>query len=730
MKWIKRALVAVTVVLVLFVALLIFLLATFDPNAYKDRISAAVQEQTGRELTISGDIGLSVFPRLALTLGETTLANGEGFPDAHFARIREVDVAVAMLPLLRRELQVERVRLEGLDLNLARDAQGRSNWDDLLGDGDARDLPAETPPVSRPPSDPDAVPPMLRDLDIAGVEIRDARVRWRDAQAGTDLVVDPFNLTLGRLRLGQETPLELAFQTRLGEPALTAATHLSALLYLDMANQRYGLLRLTAALDARGETLPAPIRARLEGDLWADLRSDMAKLERLTLTAFDTQITGLMEVESLTGESRVHGELRSGRVNPRQLMQSLGMEAPETANPDVLKNAALDLAFAMQGEHLDLSRLVVTLDESSMTGNVSIRDFTTPVISLSLQVDRINLDHYLPPAGDRPLPDTGQAPAPRDGWPEETIELPLELLRSLNLSGDLSIGRLVVGNLDLSDVMLELRARDGQMDLRPFRAALYGGRVEGALGLDARRDTPRFQARSDLQGVRMGNLLQDLTGEAPVVTGTANLRFDLNSRGESIKALIAGLNGNGDLRFADGAVKGINVAQIIRDGEARLRGRAVEPSDAPVQTDFTELTGSFRIDNGVVGNQDLQAASPLLRVQGRGTVDLNQERLDYRLDTSLVATLEGQGGRPLDDLRNVNLPITIRGTFSEPRFGLDLASVLGGRLDQERERLEQQVQERVEEKVQPLIDQQRDRVQQEADRIRDQLGDRLLDRLR
>ncbi|SEQ51707.1 AsmA protein [Ectothiorhodospira magna] len=730
MKWIKRTLMAVVVLLVLFVALVIFLLATFDPNAHKDRISAAAQAHTGRALTISGDIGLSVFPRLALTLGETTLANGDGFPDPYFARIREVDVAVALLPLLRGELQVERVRLEGLDLNLARDAQGRSNWDDLLGNGDTRHRPGEAPPASPPGEDTQVIPARVRDLDIAGIEIRDARVHWRDAQAGTDLVVDAFNLTLGRLRPGDETPVELAFQTQLGEPDLTAATRLSALLHLDMAQQRYGLRRLTATLDAQGETLPAPVKARLEGDLWADLGNDRARLERLTLTAFDTRLTGMLEVASLTGEPRVHGTLRSGAIHPRNLMHTLGLTAPETANPDVLNTAALDLTFTLQGDRLDLSRLVVTLDETTLTGNVAVNHLAAPAITLALQVDHIHLDHYLPPADDTPPPDTGQGPPPRDGWPEDTMALPLELLRSLNLNGQINIDQLVVANLNLADVVLTLQAQEGQVTLRPFRAALYGGGVEGTLGLDARQDIPRFQTRSHLQGVRMGHLLEDLTGQPPLITGTANLNVDLTSRGDSVKTLIAGLNGNGNLRFADGTVKGINLAQIIRDAEARLRGRAVEPATAPVQTDFTELTGSFRISSGVVDNQDLQAASPLLRVRGRGTVDLNRERLDYRLDTSLVATLEGQGGRPLDDLRNVNLPITIRGTFSEPRFGLDLASVLGGRLEQERERLERQVQERVEEKVQPLIEQQRDRVQQEADRIRDQLGDRLLERLR
>ncbi|MCG5515308.1 MULTISPECIES: AsmA family protein [unclassified Ectothiorhodospira] len=721
MKWIKRGLLALFGLLVLFVVLVGFLLVTVDPNDYKDRISEVVEEQTGRTLVISGDIGLSVFPRLGLELGEATLSNAEGFEEAHFARVGEVDVAVALLPLLRRELQVQQVRLEGLELNLARDADGRANWDDLVdAEAIAEQPEGEASPVTRSGDD-SAVPEFLRGLDVAGIQVRDARLNWRDDQSGTRMSVDPFNLELGRLRLAEETTLKLSMRTRMDD--LETGVELQGLLLLDVSNQRYALRRMVAQLDATGDALPAPIEARVEADLIADLRNDLAKVERLTVNAFDTQFTGLVEVAELSTEPRIHGELRSGRFSPRRMMETLAIEPPETANPDVLTNAAMDLALTLQGNVLDLTQLIVTLDDSTLTGQATVKNLASPDVSMAMQLDRINLDHYLPPTADPDGNGGGSDDTQaRDGWPDEPLELPVDSLRELKVTGDLSVGNLTVAGLSLQDVNLELRARDGRLDVESIRAALYEGQLDGSLGLDVRQDTPRIQARQALEGIRFGGLLEDLTGKA-MVTGGANVSFDITSRGNSVKALINGLNGNGQMRVADGAVKGINVAQIIRDAEARVRGRSPEETDEPRQTDFTEITGSFNINDGVVKNDDLQAASPLLRIRGRGEADLNRERLDYRLDTSLVGTLEGQGGRDLSDLRNVNLPITIRGSFSEPSFGLDLRSVFESRVREEAE-------ERVREQVDPVIEEQRERLREEGGRLQEELGDRLLDRLR
>ncbi|MBK1692226.1 AsmA family protein [Ectothiorhodospira mobilis] len=720
MKWIKRSLVAVAVLLVVLVALAGVVLITVDPNEYKDEISAAVEQRTGRNLEIRGDIGLSLFPRLGLELGETTLSNAEGFPGEHFARIRQVDVSVALLPLLRRELEVQRVRLEGLDLNLARDAEGRGNWEDLTAAPSAGEAPEEETPS---PGAGEPVPPALRGLDIAGVNVRDARVSWRDAQAGTEMTIDPFDLTLGQLRMGEEAPLEISLSLQVPDPGLDARLETQGLLMLDPAGQRYALRQMVTRLDARGEALPAPVEARLEADLVADLASGLAKVERLTLDALETHWTGLVEVTGLDATPRVQGELRSGRFNPRKVLAALEMEAPATADPEVLTQAALDLAFNMQGERLDVDQLLMTLDQSTLSGRAALQGFAQPAVTFGIDLDRIDLDRYLPPAAEETGDAAGKETGPT-GWPDTPIALPMETLRGLNLEGTFRVDDFRVSGLRMQGVSLKVKARDGRLGVESIRGNLYNGSLEGRLGLDVRQDTPTYSAGAALSSVRIGPLLDDLTGDGKL-TGTGDVNLSLSTRGDSVRALVSALDGNGDLRFRDGAVQGINIAQVIRQAEARLRGQTLEEGDAPRQTDFTELTGSFTIEDGLVRNDDLQAASPLLRVRGQGEVDLPPRRLDYRVDTNLVATLEGQGGRPLDNLRNLNLPITVGGTFDDPRIGLDLESVLKARVEQEAEQAREEAEQRVREEADAALQEQEQRLKEEAGRLQEQLLDRF-----
>ena len=702
MKWLKRILILLLALLILAGATAAYLVATFDPNDHKDRISAAVKEQTGRDLVIEGDIGLSIFPWLALTLGETWLSNAEGFSDEPFARIGEVELSVALMPLLRRELQVERVHLEGLALNLERDARGRTNWDDLMAEADE---PAPDDP-GRGPGD---RAPGLRDLDVGGVVIRDARVSWRDDQSGTALRVDPFNLELGRLRPGVETPLEMSLTLHQEDPVMTAALDLNARVTLDPAAQRYDLRRLVAAVDLSGEPLPADMSARIQADMGVDLASGVAGIERLTLEILGMELSGQVRIRGLdTDTPRATGELRSNTFSARTLLEGLGQIPPETTDPDVLTRVALELDFEADGDAASLTGLDVRLDDTRMQGSAQVSQYDRPAIRAELDVDRIDLDRYLPPPSETPA----DAPAAeREGWPDDVIELPVEMLRSLDLNARLTVAEMVVSRLNLSGLSLTLTSRDGLVEIKPFTGQLYEGSVEASMRLDVRDSIPRYAFEHALQGVRAGPLLDDLTEGEGLLAGTTRLQARIDTRGNSIRAMVSGLNGAGEFRFTDGAVKGINVAQIIRDAEARFRGRPVERSEEPNQTDFSEMEGSFTIREGVVTSDDLRASSPLLRVRGQGNADLPRERLDYRVDTTLVATLEGQGGRPLDDLRGVNLPIRIQGPFDDLSFRLDLGPVL-------EERVREEVDRAIEERIQPELDEQRERLEE---RLREQL---------
>ncbi|OOG25971.1 membrane assembly protein AsmA [Thioalkalivibrio denitrificans] len=709
MKWFKRVLILLLALLILAGATAAYLVATFDPNEHKDRISAAVKEQTGRDLVIEGEIGLTLFPRLGVSLGDTWLSNAEGFTDEPFARIREVELSVALMPLLRRELQVEQIRLVGLALNLERDAQGRTNWDDLVEAAETPDEPVE-PRLERVPGE----APALRDIDVGGLVIRDASVSWRDEQAGTALRLDPFNMELGRIRLGEPTPLEMSLRLHQEEPAMTAEMDLNARLTIDLEAQRYDLRRLVAAVDLSGEELPADLSARIRADVGADLAAGTAAIDDLSVETLGLTLSGRMAVRGLDADNpRVSGELSSDTFSVRTLLRELGEEPPETADPDVLENVSVELAFEADADAASLTSLAVRLDDTRLTGNARVSQYDSPAIRAELDVDRINLDRYLPPPADEPVAPPRDAPeAEREGWPDDPIELPVEMLRSLNVNAGLAVGEMIINGLTLTQLSLTLSARDGLVELKPFSGRLYEGSIEAAMSLDVRGDTPRYAFEQQLRGVRMGPLLDDMSEDGEgLLAGTTRLNARINTRGQSVKDLVSALNGSGDFEFADGAVKGINIAQIIRDAEARLRGQSVERTDEPNQTDFSELRGSFTIRDGIVTNEDLSASSPLLRVRGQGNADLPRERLDYRVNATLVATLEGQSGRSLDELRGVNLPIRIRGPFSDPSVSLDLASVMEGRAREEAERrLREEVTPRIEEQREGLEEQLRDRL--------------------
>ncbi|MFM1891007.1 MAG: AsmA protein, partial [Pseudomonadota bacterium] len=226
---------------------------------------------------------------------------------------------------------------------------------------------------------------------------------------------------------------------------------------------------------------------------------------------------------------------------------------------------------------------------------------------------------------------------------------------------------------------------------------------DGLVELDARQSKPKVRLKETLAGVQIGPLLQDLIGEDRLV-GTGEVNADLRLVGLSEAEIRRSLNGTANIVFRDGAYKGINVAQLIRDAQAKLgQGTASPAGSGTPQTDFTELSGSAVISNGVVDNQDLQAKSPLLRIAGKGQVNLPQDSLDYLLTTTVVGSLAGQGGKGADQLKGVPIPVRLTGSLQDPKPTVDLQSALNAVAQQKIEEKKQEVMEKAQDKVQDEV---------------------------
>jgi AsmA protein len=710
-------------VVVLIVAAIVIIPRMFDPNDYKDQLAARIKQQTGREFSLSGPIELSLFPWVGASIGGGVLGNAEGFGPEPFARIGSAQVRIKVMPLLSKTVEVDRILLEGLVLNLARNAMGVTNWDDLVKSRLPGPKPQSTSGPAPPAPQTEQAPPLpINAVTIGGLEVKDARITWDDQQTQRKYAIEDLDLTTGIIEQGRPIPLTLGVHVSSSQPALQGQVQLAGNLNHDSRRVRYSFPDLKIDVRMEGPALPPPgIEASLTADVALNGLTQSLEVKALTLQWPQVlTVEGELQGRDIAALPRFSGRLAAAPFDLKQLSQKLGLKLPPMADSAALTSAAAKLTLDYGPEQLTLEEFNLVLDESTLSGTLQVSQFNAPQIRFSADLDQIDLDRYLPPKSesgsesapaDQPSAGSGStAPAPPAGQevqlspadPSTEPELPLELLRSLTLNGELRIGRLKVVRIPMEPLALTVSGAKGRLALDPLAASLFEGQLTTRAALDVSGPQARIEVSPAIQGLQAGPLLTALTGKERL-SGVTAISAELKAQGLTPAAIKQSLNGQAAFTFADGAVKGINLAQLIRTAQAALSGQAVSGGAMP-QTDFSELKGTLRIVNGLIENQDLSAKSPLLRIAGQGTADLVSETLDYRLKTTLVGSLEGQGGKELAELKGIPIPISVTGSFDDPQYSLDLRAVLTEQAKAKAgKKIEEKIDQTLKEKVDPQV---------------------------
>ena len=678
--WLVVSLIALVAIAVVVLPMVV------DPNDYKAEIAAAVEEQTGRTLTIEGDIELSVFPWLGLDIGPTQFSNAAGFDEPAMARMEAVQVRVKLLPLLHKQLEVDKVHLSGLRLYLAKDKSGQTNWADLTGDTPVKETgESGDKDKAATPAAPDSKEGGLERLTIGGIEITDASIHWDDQSTNSRYVVNDLSLITGEIEPGEAFTLDLQLQLASTQPAINTGLSMGGEI---LVAADFSAVTVTAAklqVDAQGDSLPGgQLAAGLTSDISLGLATQTLLMPNLELETLGLHITGSVSGTDISSdEPRFNGTLDIAGFDPRKVLKALGEKPLVTADDSALGKADANLAWEASLQHFAATALTAHLDETTLNGDLKVKSFDSPAISFTLALDQIDVDRYLPPSssteGDAgaaaeksKAKASGNKGAGKAAAASE--ELPLESLRQLNLNGKVTIGQLKAFNLRSRDVEVQIKADDGVLEISPLKAQLYDGAADVALKLDVRKDTPRVSVKESLTGVQAGPLLKDLTGDDPLL-GTATVKADLNGAGRNVDEILKTLKGTAKFSFKDGAINGVNIAALIREAQATLEGKPAPKQEQPNQTDFAVLRGSATVKNGLVKNDDLMMKSPLLRIDGAGEVSLPKETIDYTLTTLIVGSLEGQGGKGKKKLKGVSIPVHVAGTFSNPTYTPDLGAV-------------------------------------------------------
>ena len=600
----------------------------FDPNDYKDDLSALVEARTGRSFVIEDDLDLTFFPWLGVQTGGVRLGNAEGFGEEDFASATNVTVRVRLLPLLNRRLEIGTVELDGLALSLARDQDGRGNWEDLLATAASDDAETETTPSSGP---------AVQDLDIAGINIRDGVIFWREDVTEVRYVLSELSLDTGPITIGQPVDVALDFQLVGVDPAFTAQLGARTTALVDLETARYAAQdlelefrvedgqhderaagQLEASIEYSGEDATILLdAAALEADLTGspvgpEELSFRASAQQARIT-IETQTAELQGLTTTIGDIVARWELTGARL----------LDDPELTGTVSVAEASLEQALDLAGLELETQADLGTFELSSgfrlepTTGDLSLTDLQGSALDMAF-AGEISVD-------ERGTAGTIEAPAFDPATligvlPEGVVAVAdVSGVERLALSAAFSIGAnrvfslrdvavaipgaTVTGAVDRLEDGARLRGRIATTDVAPdVFLALFPDRLPEALGPErlgtVRIDTSFDYSASDdsvqLEGLEAGALGLQTTGDLAVVdlSGSPRLTGSLEVQTFSPRALFERFDQPVPVT-SDGTALGSATISATMD----LNADGGQFEGIRMRLDDTAVTGQFTVEN-------------------------------------------------------------------------------------------------------------------------------------
>ena len=657
-------------------------------SVYKNQIENAATNALQRDVTLAGDVKISVFPHISASVEQVSVANPDGFATPNMIEAGALRGSVKWMPLLSRRVDVQEIAFVDADVFLQRKADGNTNWEF------ASSKEASPPPEGTNGS---------FDAGIESAILKNASLTFQDDQSGETYKLSELDLEAS-LR-GMDQPLSATASGRFQEQAFTVDIWLDAPealtrnlpaqarldLASDLANIKYdGSVQLGDAPSLNGtfETVVADLAALTQQfELDVPARSALGRLQvagkasgaldspsltELKLTHDSDLLSASYEGSvSLNGDGTVAGTLSIASDRMRDLLSAAAIEL---APGDTLQTFAVSGAANGTFKSVMVNNLNLSLDALRGTGQAGIDvSATTPRIIGDLSVPALDLTPFM---GEPDPEKTNQGIQP---WSDETLEL--SGLKSVNANLSLEVGSLTIGDVELTDAVMDVDLTDGLLtaDLSQFKA--FSGLWLGKLTVDARPATPKVGFDMQGQNVAVANLLGTLAG-FDSLTGTGQFKVSAQSSGTSIDAIMQAIDGEVSTSLSDGVVKGLNVAALVRSASSLKQAIATgsiqelnfgEALSQNAETDFSSFNTVLKVNNGVANVDVMKLLSPILGVDGTGQINLAGQSMDLRLATSVDKSAQGQGS--VVQLNGIPVPIRISGAWTNPKVTPDLSGV-------------------------------------------------------
>ncbi len=495
-----------------------------------------------------------------------------------------------------------------------------------------------------------------------------------------------------------------------GQLALKGDDLSAVLLAFDQGTLAEVLKKITVDIGIKGTSddinlNPLNVKATFSGKDIPNSPADLVmtadtkvNLDKQTLSMRNMEVNGLglnlkanVSAAQIKDKPAFSGDIAVTEFNFRKFMTQMKQELPFTADRQALTKVAVDTKFSGSTNNIEFKDLVLLLDDSTLAGDLSIKNFTRPRIKFGIDIDGVNVDHYLPPVAKS----EAQTGAPKtakneasSGTPEASTaaELPVDMLRKLNAKGKLQVGNLIYSNLKLENIKLDVNAEEGLIKtVTPIIIDLYQGKYQGNITLDAREKLAQLNHDMQLMGVHIEPLVMDYTrSPASKFAGIANITADISSRGVNLVQFKNELNGQARLEIEDGVLRVIDIKNMLSRAEALLGNKVLDGTvDSSEETRFEQLSGTLNITNGIVKNDDLLIAAPGFvvsgGVDGKDTLaNLRNNTIEYDLSVEVARATVSRGGKT-HNTGGYAVPVRCQGSLNDIAAGCrpDYGRLLG-----------------------------------------------------
>lgn len=671
----------------IFVLGAVLLTLMVDPNKYKDDFARLVKESTGRELVFEGDVKLTFFPRLGVQTGGVRVSNPPGFDDKPFTRVQRANVSIKLLPLLSRRVVVGKVVLEGLELHLVRNADGRASWHDIIGPDDPEPAAADGAQKSGGPS---AFDWSLGDVALDGISVKDSSVIWEDRMLGKRYAVSGLNVEMKAIRQGKPSDFTASFLLDSSKPELKAQTEATGTVILNAGDERHVFSDLKLKVSATGKAVPGG-KGDFElglAELKVDDKQHTAVGSGLSFSGYGAKVTGQFLASNLKDGPDVKGRLDVPDFNGRELSAALTGKAPDTADAAAYQHITAALEFKAGRGYTEIPNFTASLDDARVEGRFRVTGLEKKAYNFNVRVSGLDADRFLPAKKSveaEAREAASAAPGSAGVDPHKDDVFTVKALREMKLDGQVTAERFKIRGLRFTSLKLPMMAQDGVLDVGQVEARLYDGSLKGSLRVDVQADRPAVTLSYQLVNVQQKPLFSDIEGKESQFAGTmsAETVSPLVCQGNTMHGLKRSMSGRVRFSVRDGVFPGVNILGVVRDSGKKAKDALPATgaeTGAEKSTKFGSIDGTAAINGGVATINDLDFKAPFLRADGRGTVDIATKQTDYTLHVRVVPSSEGQGGNA--GLLGLVVPMRITGPYDNLSFSTDYLRTLGkGALD-------------------------------------------------